>query len=45
MVIGAERVISFRAADKELAAAAASCAVDGPQEVANGGGEAGRARA
>ena len=47
LVIGAERVISFRAADKELAAAAASCAVDsdGPQEVANGGGEAGRARA
>ena len=44
LVIGAERVISFRAADKELAAAA-SFAVDGPQEVASGGGEAGHARA
>ena len=44
MVLGAARGISFRAADKEHAAAA-SFAVDGPQEVANGGGEAGSARA
>jgi hypothetical protein len=44
LVLGVATGISFRPADKEhAAAAAASFAVDGPQEVANGGGDAGRA--